>query len=293
MIRQTAAAQDGVISRRQFSDAGVPIHVLDYRLKSGRYTAVVPGVYRVGCAPTEREHYRIALLSSAPDAVLSHWSAAEVLGFAERGNRAVHVTASDGPRKRPGLRLHRIPVSRHEVTRRRGLTVTTAPRTLVDLSSCSTPTELERTLARAIRGGHTSPTAVGRSARRHARRNGVPALRALLERLAEPAFTRSDAEARFLQLVRKGGLPAPKSNHRVERLEVDFVWPRALLVVEIDGFLFHSTRTSFEWDRARDRRLVAAGYRVVRVTWRQIESDEAQLLAQLSQMLGVVADPRQ
>ena len=42
------------------------------------------------------------------------------------------------------------------------------------------------------------------------------------------------------------------------------------LVVEVDGFQFHSTREAFERDRRRDAELQRAGLRVLRVTWRQI-----------------------
>jgi len=43
--------------------------------------------------------------------------------------------------------------------------------------------------------------------------------------------------------------------------------------VEVDGFAYHSSREAFERDRRRDARLQAAGYRVVRFTYRQIVSD--------------------
>src|SRR5204863_5525897 len=42
------------------------------------------------------------------------------------------------------------------------------------------------------------------------------------------------------------------------------------LVVELDGHAVHGTRTAFERDRARDRAFQAAGWRVIRVTWRQL-----------------------
>ena len=50
--------------------------------------------------------------------------------------------------------------------------------------------------------------------------------------------------------------------------EVDCLWSAEGLVVELDGREMHATRWAFEEDRARDRRLAVAGYRVVRVTWR-------------------------
>ena len=52
--------------------------------------------------------------------------------------------------------------------------------------------------------------------------------------------------------------------------EADFHWPDHNLIVETDGAATHLTPAAFEQDRARDAHLTALGYRVVRVTWRQL-----------------------
>jgi very-short-patch-repair endonuclease len=59
----------------------------------------------------------------------------------------------------------------------------------------------------------------------------------------------------------------------IEGFEVDLSWPALGLIVEVDGWAHHGGSASFERDRARDRRLVAAGWRVVRITWRQLVDD--------------------
>jgi very-short-patch-repair endonuclease len=53
-------------------------------------------------------------------------------------------------------------------------------------------------------------------------------------------------------------------------LEVDFHWADRGLVVEADGYEWHSSRRALEDERRRDQLLIAAGFRVVRVTWRQV-----------------------
>ena len=45
------------------------------------------------------------------------------------------------------------------------------------------------------------------------------------------------------------------------------------LVVEVDGWESHGTRSAFEDDRARDARLKLLGFDVLRFTWRQVEDD--------------------
>ena len=74
-------------------------------------------------------------------------------------------------------------------------------------------------------------------------------------------------------------------NALVEGLECDAVWPERRLVVELDGRAFHDDPASFERDRARDRRLAVAGWRVIRVTWRQMR-DPAALTRDLRALLS-------
>ncbi len=72
----------------------------------------------------------------------------------------------------------------------------------------------------------------------------------------------------------------------VEGYEVDLLWREQRLIVEVDGFAYHSSRAAFERDRARDAALQAAGYRVVRLTWRQIIDEPHALVAQLAVLLS-------
>ena len=58
-------------------------------------------------------------------------------------------------------------------------------------------------------------------------------------------------------------------NARVAGWEVDAFWPAHRLVVEIDGYRYHATRAAFERDRRKDAALQAAGYRIIRITWKK------------------------
>jgi very-short-patch-repair endonuclease len=63
--------------------------------------------------------------------------------------------------------------------------------------------------------------------------------------------------------------------------EVDFFWPKQMLIVETDGWETHGTRAAFEADRARDAALMAAGLRVVRFSWRAPDATIRRHLRQL------------
>lgn len=57
----------------------------------------------------------------------------------------------------------------------------------------------------------------------------------------------------------------------------DFLWRDARLIVEADSRRVHNTAAAFEKDRRRDQILAAAGYTVIRVTWRQLHREPAEL----------------
>src|SRR5205807_10000736 len=121
-----------------------------------------------------------------------------------------------------------------------------------------------------------------------ARRSGLvserdPRVKALIAH--DPAFTRSKAEQLFLSLIRQAQLPTPQVNARLLGYEVDFYWREQRLIVEIDGYEFHRDRRAFERDRARDAALTAAGYRVIRITWRALAERPLETIARLAQAL--------
>jgi very-short-patch-repair endonuclease len=61
----------------------------------------------------------------------------------------------------------------------------------------------------------------------------------------------------------------------------DCLWQRERLIVELDGRAVHGTRQAFEADRERDRLLMVGGWRVIRVTWRQLRDERARIAADL------------
>jgi hypothetical protein len=130
--------------------------------------------------------------------------------------------------------------------------------------------------------------AVERLCERSTGRRGLKPLRALLAEHHGPvAETRSELERRFLDLCREAELPPPAVNIVVAGFEVDTLWRDRQLIVEIDGFAYHRSRAAFERDRARDRHLQLAGYRVLRITDRMLVSDGAAVVRAIRSLLGL------
>jgi very-short-patch-repair endonuclease len=169
---------------------------------------------------------------------------------------------------------------------RYGLPLTAPIRTVVDLAQVLAFRELQGVYEEAQVQRLVHPSDLRSVLERSSGIHGAPAIRALAELDRGPAPTRSEAEARMLALLRAAGLPPTDVNVRVGRHEVDFLWRPERLVVEVDGFTYHASRAAFERDRLRDANLQAAGYRVVRITWRQLQERPAAVIARLAQALA-------
>lgn len=102
----------------------------------------------------------------------------------------------------------------------------------------------------------------------------------------DPPGTQSELERQFLAFTAAHKLPTPLFNQYVEGELVDVFWPEHRVVVEVDGWRTHKTRRAFEADRARDAKLVVAGYRVIRYTSRRIEREPAAVAAELRAILS-------
>jgi very-short-patch-repair endonuclease len=72
----------------------------------------------------------------------------------------------------------------------------------------------------------------------------------------------------------------------VNGYEVDAFWPAERLIVEVDSREFHLNGRAFEADRLKDAELVAAGYRVIRVTYRQLKQDPAGVAKRIRRALA-------
>jgi very-short-patch-repair endonuclease len=288
-IARIASVQRGLVARGQLTAAGIGRGAIAHRLRTGRLHRVHRGVYLVGHAakgPLAEE--MAAILYLRGDAVLSYWTAAAMWGLVDSRPRDVTVTiVGRDLRSRRGLRLCRVSVlDARDVRMRAGLPVTSAARTVVGLAAHAPGDRLERVLAEGRIHGLISDDELRAAVGRAAGRKGSGRALALLSAEGAPAFTRSEAERRLLRLVRDSALPRPLVNQKLAGHEVDFVWPAHRLVAEVDGHRFHSGRAAFERDRRRDQVLTAAGYRVIRVTWRQLAEEPLAVVARLAQSLA-------
>lgn len=284
-----ASSQHGVVTRRQLLEVGLGPGAVRGVLDSGWVRCLHRGVYLVGPVQPRYAREMAAALACGREAFISHGSAAAIWGMVKRPDRRlpVEVTLAAGCRaSREGIRVHRTrSLPEQDRTTLHRLPLTGPGRTLVDLSPRLRPRALELALARGEREGLVRPEELAERVS-HLRRPGAARLRSVLALTKEPAFTRSEAEDRFLELVREAGLPLPRTNVQIGSFEVDFYWPEERIVVEVDGYRYHHARSSFERDRRRAVALAAQGVQVIRLTWRQIVERATATAVQVGQALA-------
>ena len=289
-IAQIASGQRGLVTRNQLLAVGLGRGALAHRISARRLHRVHRGVYLVGhtvLPPLARE--MAAVLALGGGAVLSHRSAARCWLLTPGSEGDIDVTVAGRiVANRRGVRVHCVStLDSRDTTRRHDLPITTPARTLLDLADVADERELERAVDEAFVRRLVDRRRLVAVLARAPGRHGAAPLKALIRREGGPTLTRSEAEERVLSLVRAARLPAPEVNVRIEGHVVDLYWRQERLVVEIDGWKYHSTRAAFERDRRRDADLDAAGLRVIRVTWRQIVDEREALVARLVRALMV------
>lgn len=288
-IAATAGRQDNVISHEQLAALGISRGVVARHVERGRWQRLHRNVYLIGPAPpTLRASARAAQLSCGEDSVISHRTAAALYGLMPPAGD-VHITVPGrNPGNRDGVRTHRVTtLSFIDVVIRDDLRLTSPARTICDVAGTESLSDTERALNEALVQRLVTTRAIEAVIERTPTLKGSSVIRQLLQADDDSGYTRSEAERRMRRLVAAAGLDQPLTNTRLLGHEVDFLWPDQRLVVEVDGYQFHGHRRGFERDRRRDQQLVAAGYRVVRVTWIQLRDEPIAVITSIAQALAL------
>jgi hypothetical protein len=283
-----ARRQHGVVSRHQLLRAGLGEGLIDCRVKSKRLIPLFSGVYGVGHdVISRRGWWHAGLLSAGPGAVLSHTTAAAVWDLMQPRERVEVLRGFNREKRRngqprppsyaPTLIVHR---SRRrpsiDFTIQEGVPVTTVERTLLNLAAILPDPQIRSMVAEAERRGILDWNRFRSFADLGPGWPGIGKLCSLIDEW-EPqvALTKSALERMFIEFCLDQAIPLPQVNVNVCGWEVDCFWPEARLIVELDGFEYHSDRETFEKDRKRDAIHRAAGYEVNRVTYRQLKHEAA------------------
>jgi very-short-patch-repair endonuclease len=262
-----ADRQHGHVTREQLLALGLSARAIAARVRAGKLIRVHAGVYAVG-APrrTALARAAAAVLACGPEAALSRESALALWGL-RTWPATPEVTAST-EKRRPGITTHRSETLAGDTRIRHGIRTTNPVRTIIDIA----PRRTDRQLIRLVQDGrlakHLNDTSLRRLLLRCPR----------LERLVDPTQnpTKSDLEDDFVAWIKKHNLPMPRINTKLKNgTEIDALYERQKLIVELDGWPYHSGRTAFHSDHQRDSDHRTIGFDTVRYTGEQLTDAEA------------------
>lgn len=116
---------------------------------------------------------------------------------------------------------------------------------------------------------------------------GTARARDLLVEVADRADFR--AERRLIGLLRRAGVDGFVRAVPFGRWTIDLAFPRHRVAIEFDGWAFHSGPDRFQNDRTKGNALVAAGWTVLRFTWRDLGERPDDVVDQIRRALDRAA----
>jgi hypothetical protein len=285
--QQLWKSHHGAVKREWLLARGLTSRQIDHALRNGRLHRAHTGVYAVGRPlATPTEHANAAVLACGERSALAMLSALALWGLPGPGWPATPVVLLAGAQRlRPGIEIHRSrTLLRRDIRHVLGIRITSPARTLLDCAPLLSDQQLRRAVNAGLRRHLVTRAALADVAARNPQHRGAKLLRPFAaERGAD---TRSPLEDDFQTFCRDHGVPVPQVNVHPAGYEVDAYFAAERLIVELDGYDFHSDRRTFESDRERDAHHLALGIATVRLTWERIHQHPGREAARLHAILA-------
>jgi very-short-patch-repair endonuclease len=284
-IARIASAAHGIVTWDEMRRAGISEDEIRHRVQIGSLIRIFRGVYRVGHrAPSVEADYMAAVKAGGNGAALRGLAAGYLLGILQGPSPPPPEVMTLTERKRKGLKTRRTKrLDRRDVTRVRGIPVTTVPRTLVDLAAVLSEEDLARACHEAGVKYRTTPAQVKAVLQRRPKAKGAAKLQRIMS--GDVHVILSKLEKRFLQRLKEADLPLPQTNRPAGTKRVDCRWPDRSVTVELNGFRFHNSRHAYDQDLKREREARARGDEFRRYTYADVFEDPTYMLAELRELL--------
>jgi very-short-patch-repair endonuclease len=287
-LARLARRNFGVFTRAQARACGYSAYQIQRRLRTGEWQLVIGGALSVAGLPITPVVRDRAAQLSVPGSVLAGPSAARTWRVIVPDERPYLFVGRRGGSRAAGIRLLYETPDPCDVSLYQGLPTTSRVAAVVDcLRLLPEPTALA--LAdRALQQRWLSVEELVVRARARVGLPGAPQLRRLVRTVSGGA--RSAAERLLVKLFRQAGLTGWDLNVEITDAAgvigvVDAVFDRQRLVIEVDGWAFHTTPDRFQRDRQRQNRLIAAGWTVLRFTWRDLTERPDYVVATVRRLL--------
>jgi very-short-patch-repair endonuclease len=272
-LGRIAAGQQGLFTRTDAAGCGFSAKQIRRRITIGEWRSVVgPVLSGAALRITPQLHDRAAQLA-VPGSVLAGPAAARALRIPVRDERSYLLIGVHARTRITAARLIYGELDPRDSGTVDGAPVTWYERTIFDCLRLLDRSEATDLLDLALQRRWTTIDSLAARVSRAAGGRGTPRVAELVSQAASGA--RSVAERLLLALLRRARIRGWEANARIADAGGligvgDVVFRHERLVVEVDGWAFHTTAERFQLDRRRQNRLISAGWTVLRFTWRDL-----------------------
>ncbi len=287
LLAAVIAGQFGLVTRTQARSAGLSDKAIRWRVESGRWLRVHPGVYSTTPGRRDWDSTALAaLLHVGLPSALCGPSAGYAWGLLERPPDRTHVVVpvTRRPCPRPGVVLHR---SRHALERTSETAWphrTTIEHTVFDLALGEPLDTAVSLIARACSSGQTSARNLRMALDQRPNQGNRLVLAEVIADVA--GGVESAAERRYVRDVEEAhGLPrglrqqpGPGSKRR------DNAYEEVKVIVEVDGRAGHAGWRAQQRDGRRDRETAGTGRLTVRAFWPDVHGGQCRFALELEEI---------
>ncbi|WP_192725409.1 DUF559 domain-containing protein [Mycobacterium sp. OAS707] len=279
MLDDYLRSQDGVLTLAQARSAGLSHEAVRRRLRSGHWIRCSRGVYFVDDRPfTDAARIRAAVWGYGEHAAASGLTAAWWHELTKFAPDIVEVTVprNSHGRNRDGCRLRRRDLNTADIVVHRRIRVTALPLTVIEaaVKQRGGAKLMDAALQRRL-----DLHELWRAHLRNKGRYGSPRARRLLQAASNGA--RSEAERLLVRLLGEAGITGWQTDYPIGAYKVDVAFPVPKVVIEVDGWAFHSDQEVFQYDRKRQNYLTLMGWQVLRFTWLDLVEYRRRVIAEI------------
>lgn len=285
--------QKGIFAHRQALECGFSAYQVRRRLEVGEWQRVVGSSYALaGLSITPAVRDRAAALSQ-PGSVLAAASAARTWRVDLGDDRTYLYIGPHGRCRLSGVvAIHSSP-DPDDVSLFDGIPTTGLACAVVETLRMLPERAAVELLDRSLQRGWLTTTELARRVKTRLGGRGNRRLLALLRFVS--GGERSAPERLLTRSMRVARIGGWRTNVEIYDADGtigigDVVFDRVKLVLEVDGWAYHTTPERFQRDRQRQNRLMADGWTVLRFTWRDVTERPDRVIGQIIRTLASLED---
>lgn len=279
--------EDGVFSRGLAIEYGISDWHLRKGLAAGEWTRFA-GVYLLaGAADTPPARLRAAVQRGGSNAAGTGATALRFYGLEVPTRDLCIAVPAKHHAQVPDVTVLRDLDKSESLTTRRGLALVSQERALLDALRTLPISSARQLMFSALQGRWTAADRINSWVETHPGCRGNRQLRELAALAASGSH--SEGECLLAELMHAAGISGWAANKRIYDADglagiADFCFEEQRVIIEFDGYAWHSDHEKFEHDRVRQNRLI--GWKILRFTWTHLTQNPDYVIRAIKEALG-------